>query len=109
MEKIYNKLVRDKIPQICRDKNHIPRYKVIDRTRLRKELKKKLIEESGELISAGQSKLKDEIADVYEVLLNIAAAYGIKWSEVEKYRKEKNRKRGSFKKRYFLISTKSGK
>ena len=42
MKKVYNKLVRDKIPQICRDDNHIPQYKVINQARFKKELKKKL-------------------------------------------------------------------
>jgi len=109
MKKIYNKLVRDKIPQICRQDNHIPQYKVINQVRFKQELKKKLLEESKELIVADKYKLKDEIADVHEILLNIAKAYGIRWPEVEKYRKEKNKKRGSFRKRYFLVSTKSKK
>jgi len=104
--KKHNKLVRDKIPKICQDDNGEPKYHVLNQVRFKQELKKKLLEESKELVESKPSQLKNEIVDVYEVLLNLTKTFGIKWSDVEKFRKEKNKKCGSFKKKYFLISTK---
>jgi len=106
MKNIYNKLVRDKIPKICEEDGEIPEYYILSQARFRQELKKKVVEEAKELLGADESQLKNEIADVYEILLNLAKAFGIKWSEIEKFRQEKNKKRGSFKKRYFLVSSK---
>jgi len=106
MNKIYNKLVRDKIPKICLDDGEIPKYKVLNQADFKQALKKKLVEESKELAVASKKELKNELADVYEVLLSIAKTFNIKWSEVEKFRQTKNKQRGRFKKRYFLMSSK---
>jgi predicted house-cleaning noncanonical NTP pyrophosphatase (MazG superfamily) len=105
--KKHNKLVRDKIPEICQGNGDNPIYKVLRQSDFKKELKKKLVEESHELLeSEDVLSLREEMADVYEVLLNISKSFKIKWSDVEKTRRIKNKKRGSFKKKYFLISTK---
>ena len=102
----HNKLVRDKIPEICIQDGEIPKVKILSDAVYKSELKKKLIEESQELVNAKPRELKNEIVDVYEVLLNISKNFGIKWSEIEKLRKDKNKRRGSFKKKIFLISSK---
>lgn len=106
MEEVYNKLVRDRIPEICRKAGETPQYYVLNQARFKKELKRKLVEEAKELLAADQKRLKNEIVDIYEILLNIAKTFKIKWSEIENYRREKNKKRGSFKKKYFLAKTK---
>jgi len=106
MKNIYNKLVRDKIPKICEEDGEVPRYYVLSQSRFRQELKRKAVEEAKELLAADKSQLKNEIADIYEVLLNLAKTFGIRWSEIEKFRQEKNKKRGSFEKKYFLVSSK---
>ncbi|MFA6410184.1 MAG: nucleoside triphosphate pyrophosphohydrolase [Candidatus Buchananbacteria bacterium] len=106
MEKIYKKLVRDKIPRICEKTGETPKYFVLSQNRFKAELKNKLLEEANELAKARPDEIKNEIADVYEVLLNLAKTAKIPWSQVEKFRIIKNQKRGSFKKRYFLVSTK---
>jgi len=105
MKKVHNKLVRDKIPEIIKKNGDVPTYSVLNQTRFKEELKKKLIEESKELAKAPKSELKEEMADVYEVLINIAKVFKIRLSEVEKIRLDKNKKRGSFKKKYFLNKT----
>ena len=104
--KKHNKLVRDKIPKICQDNNDQPKYRILSQTEFKKELKKKLLEESKELVKANPGQLKNEIADVYEVLLALAKTFKIKWSDIERFRKQKNKKRGGFKKKYFLVSSK---
>ncbi|MFA6215180.1 MAG: nucleoside triphosphate pyrophosphohydrolase [Patescibacteria group bacterium] len=106
MKKIYNKLVRDKILQICEDDGEVPEYYTCSQSKFKNELKRKLVEEAKEVERAPLAEIKNKIADVYEVLLNIAKIFKIKWSEVETYRKQKNQKRGSFDKKYFLVSSK---
>ena len=43
MERIYNKLVRDKIPNIIEEKGETPVVKVLDEINYKKELEKKII------------------------------------------------------------------
>ena len=106
MLKVYNKLVRDKIPQICIADGETPKIKILSKPAYHKALKKKSQEEAAELLAARGLDLKKEMVDVYEVLLNIARTYRISWPEIERMRKTKNQKRGSFRKRIFLISSK---
>ena len=106
MEKIYKKLVRDKIPEICRQDGEMPKYLKLNNFEFKKELGKKLAEEVKELAKAPRKEIKNEIADVYEVLLALAKHFGLKWPAIEKYRQEKKRKRGGFDKKYFLVSSK---
>ncbi|OGY43462.1 MAG: hypothetical protein A2729_04690 [Candidatus Buchananbacteria bacterium RIFCSPHIGHO2_01_FULL_39_14] len=89
--KIYHKLVCDKIPEICKKDDEKPVYYVLSQKRFREELKKKLIEETEELTRAKKSELKNEIIDVYEILLNLARVNRLKWSTIEKHRLEKNK------------------
>ena len=106
MEKIYKKLVRDKIPEICRQDGETPKYFKLNDFEFKKELNKKLVEEAKELAKAPKKEIKNEIADVYEVLLALAKTFGLKWPVIEKYRQAKKRKRGGFDKKYFLVSSK---
>ncbi len=100
---VYNKLVRDKIPEIIRKNGGIPASSKLTHKRFVKELKQKLIEEARELISAKSKKASiEELSDVLEVLQSIAFAAKIAWGAVEKKRKEKNTARGGFKKKIFL-------
>ena len=41
MEKIYNKLVRDKIPNIIKENGETPVVRILDETEYKKELEKK--------------------------------------------------------------------
>lgn len=68
MEKIYNKLVRDNIPDIIEKDNEIPVTRILSIDEYRVELYKKLKEECNELISAkGRENILYEVADVFEV------------------------------------------
>lgn len=103
MEKIYNKLVRDNIPNIIRENGEIPITYVLSNEEYLKELDKKLIEEVKEY---DESKDIEEVADILEVLEAIFLAKGYTFEEVLKIKESKRFKRGGFGEKIFLVSTK---
>ena len=106
MEKIYNKLVRDNIPDIIEKDNEIPVTRILSIDEYRVELYKKLKEECNELISAkGRENILYEVADVFEVLKSIAELEGMSIDDVMEASKHKRLKRGGFSKRIFLIKS----
>lgn len=102
-KKTYNKLVRDKIPEICANKGIETKTEIIssDKAYLEKLLNK-LIEEAHEV---KQDPSAEELADVLEVVMSTAKTLGLSLEEIEKVRLEKLEKRGGFDKKIFLIST----
>lgn len=106
MEKIYNKLVRDKIPEIIENDGEIAFTRVLSDTNYKLELYKKLKEESSEVAASTSSKeTLEELADVLEVLRAIAHLEGIRLEEVIRIADEKKKKRGGFQKKIFLEKT----
>lgn len=102
MKKEHNKLVRDKIPQICRQNGDMPEIRTLDRDEYLSKLDSKLREEVDELLEAHDLA---EVADVLEVLRAIVVARGSSMEEVEAIRTAKAEERGTFNKRVYLIST----
>lgn len=96
----YNKLVRDRIPEIMRENGETPHTKVLDETACRRELLKKLDEETAEYKESGEA---EELADILEVLLALAAAQGVSEEELQRLCAEKRKARGGFSERIFLI------
>lgn len=102
MERIYNKLVRDNIPEIIKGKGETPVTKILTKKEYKTELEKKLYEEYKEVIeSCGKDRL-EELADMIEVIINLAKLEKATLSDIIKIAEEKSRKRGSFEKRIFL-------
>lgn len=100
--KVFNKLVRDKIPEIIRKNGEKPRVKILDDENYIKELNKKLKEEVNEFLA---EESVEELADVLEVVYSLAEANNYGLEKLECVRKEKAEKRGAFKDRVFLEST----
>ena len=100
MVTIYNKLVRDRIPEIIKNAGKIAEYEVLSQADYAKMLEKKLDEETAEFHS---SKDVEELADILEVLYAIGKAEGISPEQLDKIRAEKAEKRGKFDKRFFLL------
>jgi len=94
--KKYNKLVRDKIPQIISDQGKKCKVYVAVSDDYRQRLKDKLTEEVEEFL---QDPCVEELADIQEVLLSIAEVN--KW-DLEGTRVAKNLTRGGFWRRYIL-------
>ena len=103
MKKYYHKLIRNKIPQIIEANGGKYQTRIMGGQEFEKELKKKLIEEAKELAKAPSDELENELADVLEIIKSLCSHFKIKFSQVEKLRTEKKKKRGGFKKRLFLI------
>lgn len=95
----YNKLIRDRIPEIIEAKGGRCSYHVASDDEYREKLYEKLEEESRELI---EERNVNEIADVLEVLDAIMDLEGISGEEVEKIKQEKHEKRGGFEKKLIL-------
>lgn len=102
----YNKIVRDKIPDIIEKRGE--RAKIV---RLRGEalitaLKQKLVEEAFEALDARSGDdLAGELADVKEVIGALCAALKLKESHVDSLQREKHQKRGGFEKGIMLERT----
>src|SRR6266705_3549259 len=105
MEKKVNKLVRDNIPQRIKAGGRIQITRQLDEGRFHIEAKKKLVEESQEVLaSKSRDDLVEELADVLEVVSAIAGSIGITQTEIEEARKKKSVENGAFEKRIFLES-----
>jgi predicted house-cleaning noncanonical NTP pyrophosphatase (MazG superfamily) len=107
MVKTYNKLVRDRIPEIIKNAGKTSNTRILNQKEYLIELKKKLIEESKEVANATSRKeLINELADVKELYEAIVRAHDIDENEVHLRCIEKNEKNGSFNDRIFLIDVK---
>ena len=102
MERIYNKLVRDKIPNIIKEKGETPVVRILDENEYKKELEKKLYEEYKEVIKAIGDDRVEELADMLEVIRALASLENKTLNDVITIADKKVKKRGAFKEKVFL-------
>lgn len=101
---IYNKLVRDRIPEIIAHSGKKYSTQILEKQDYIRELKKKSYEELEEYMNAANdSDAIEELADILEILHAFAECHGVSIEEVEQIRKQKADKRGGFKEKIFLI------
>ncbi|OSB11670.1 phosphoribosyl-ATP pyrophosphohydrolase [Paraclostridium bifermentans] len=100
--KVYDKLVRDRIPEIIESSGNKCEIEVVSDEVALEYLYKKLNEEVGELL---EDKNLDEIADVMEVLFAIGSKYGYSEEDVLGRRNDKKDARGGFEKNLILKKT----
>lgn len=96
---VYNKLVRDKIPNIIKANGKHCNTIIVPKEDLLGLLEVKLNEEVNEYLEA---KNIEELADIMEVVYGIADTLGYSEEELAKVREEKKKERGSFKEGVFL-------
>ena len=102
VEKIlYNKLVRDKIPEIIEASGKTCETEILSDEEYLQILDEKLDEELAEY---HQEKNIEELADLLEVLYATAKAKGYSIEELEHVRFEKQKARGGFDKKILLKS-----
>ena len=95
----YNKLVRDRIPEIIEASGKKSVCSTLSDEEYLAMLDAKLNEELAEY---QESKSMEELADLLEVIRAVAAARGSSIEEVEAVRKNKAAKRGGFEKKILL-------
>ncbi|MBN8046709.1 MULTISPECIES: nucleoside triphosphate pyrophosphohydrolase [Paraclostridium] len=100
--KVYDKLVRDRIPEIIESSGNKCEIEVVSDDVALEYLYKKLNEEVSELL---EDKNLDEIADVMEVLFAIGSKYGYSEEDILNRRNEKRDSRGGFEDNLILKKT----
>ena len=98
---IYNKLVRDNIPEIIEASGKTCETEILSDEEYLKMLDMKLDEELAEY---HQEQNIEELADLLEVLYATAKARGYSIEELEQVRVEKQKARGGFDKKVLLKS-----
>jgi predicted house-cleaning noncanonical NTP pyrophosphatase (MazG superfamily) len=102
MRLAYNKLVRDRIPDIIAAAGSEPSTRILDLGSYRAALRAKLVEEAREAQAAPDEQLASELADVLEVLRALARIHAVSWEDVELETGRKRAERGGFDQRIFL-------
>ncbi|SHJ11108.1 Predicted house-cleaning noncanonical NTP pyrophosphatase, all-alpha NTP-PPase (MazG) superfamily [Clostridium cavendishii DSM 21758] len=100
--KVYNKLVRDRIPEIIKNSGSECECSVVTGAEKTEMLEKKLMEEVEEFLEA---KNLEELADVMEVLFGLADVLGYSEEDLVKAREKKRDERGEFKEGIVLNKT----
>ena len=96
----YNKLVRDRIPEILEAKGKKYTVRQIEEGFEKGSyLRKKLVEETDEFL---QHPCIEELADVQEVIFALAESMGYQPEHLETFRKEKAASRGAFNNNWIL-------
>ena len=102
MKTVYNKLVRDRIPEIIERSGKRCVCAELSEMDYLAALDAKLDEELAEY---HQDHSMEELADLLEVIRAVIIARGSTYEQVEAIRLEKSQNRGSFQKRILLIQT----
>ena len=100
----YNKLVRDRIPQIIAATGKTCRSRILDTNEYRLALHSKLREEIEEYFKSGNDQeALEELADILEIIRALTEEHGASWENLENMRMDKAEKRGGFKGKVYLI------
>lgn len=97
MEKSYNKLVRDKIPEILDQKNILYEKRIATEQEYKIELIKKLSEEVKEFLEAYDI---EELADIIEVIESLKKLP--EYLNIEEVRNNKLKEKGGFEEKIIL-------
>ena len=98
---VYNKLVRDRIPEMIASQGEKPNIRILDAAEYLVHLENKLDEEVKEY---HESKNLEELADILEVVYALAEANGHTKDELMASYSKKHESRGGFTEKIFLIS-----
>lgn len=97
---VYNKLVRDRIPEIITATGKQPECRVLGPDEYRAALDRKLDEELREYVDGGNV---EELVDLVEVAYALAEYAGLSAAEFEAMRQAKRAARGGFERCLLLI------
>ena len=103
MEQIYNKLVRDNIPDIIVSNGETPITRTLSSVEYKQELEKKLYEEYKEVLNTKNTNDRiEELADMLEIIISLAKLEEKSLDDVIEVAKTKRLKRGGFDKKIYL-------
>lgn len=102
---VYNKLVRDLIPELIEKQGEIPRIRILEEEEYTRCLEEKLNEEVGEFL---RDRNAEELADILEVVFALAENLGCTREELMEIYQRKHDARGGFARRVFLVSKDEG-
>ena len=102
MERVYNKLVRDRIPEIIIANDETPVTRILNDADYKKSLEEKLYEEYEEVLSSEGTERCEELADMIEVIRALAQLENKTLEEIIGISDEKREKRGGFEEKIFL-------
>ena len=100
MKRIYNKLVRDNIPQLIKESGRDCTSRILNEKEYYDALLDKIVEEIEEYRISGN---EEELADVYEVLDCLVQLKEYEPMHIDYLQLIRREKRGSFKDRVLLI------
>ncbi|KIL37311.1 phosphoribosyl-ATP pyrophosphohydrolase [Cohnella kolymensis] len=101
---IYNKLVRDRIPEIIAQSGKSSSLRTLEQDEYVLELQRKLGEETTEYLAAANDQAAlEELADILEVLHSLTESHGFTVEELERVRAAKAEQRGRFNDRMYLV------
>jgi predicted house-cleaning noncanonical NTP pyrophosphatase (MazG superfamily) len=104
----YNKLVRDRIPEILAQAGYTYETTTMDEQEYQQALREKLVEEAQEAASASETQqLITELADIYEVIDTLMSENNIATERVRAEQERRRQERGGFSQRLRLLSTTS--
>ena len=104
MKRTYNKLVRDKIPEIIEKSGEKAIIKKLDDNEYRASLFEKAKEELSEVETAENiDETKAELADLLEVVRALSEYNGFSLSQIIEEADKKAKERGCFSDRIFLL------
>lgn len=102
----YNKLVRDRIPEIIESKGEIPIIRILSDEEYKMELERKLREELEEALAASEIDRIEELADMLEVMMALARLENKGLEDIISECDKKREKRGAFVKKIYLCGVK---
>lgn len=97
--KTYNKLVRDKIPELMLKEHELPTTRILNDGEYIQELNKKLEDEVKVYL---ENENIEEMVDILEVIRAILEFKGSTFEELEEKRIKKANKKGTFKEKVYL-------
>ncbi|MFV2050455.1 nucleoside triphosphate pyrophosphohydrolase [Metabacillus litoralis] len=101
---VYNKLVRDRIPEIIEKTGKAYKTSILSHEEYIKKLQEKGFEELQEFVDANdKASSLEELADLLEVVHALVEYHGSSIGEVEQIRAKKAEERGGFKEKIYLI------
>ncbi|MDF2065496.1 nucleoside triphosphate pyrophosphohydrolase [Bacillus sp. Cr_A10] len=101
---VYNKLVRDLIPQVIEKSGSKFTTRILDPSEHLTEIKNKLSEEVKEFQETmNRQDALEELADILELIHAALPIHDATFEELEKIRLAKKQKRGGFKEGVYLI------